>query len=575
MALVVLLLRVVQALVTVRIAAVRTTLRLTVFISFFAYGFLVGPVVTPALGRFLSPYGWGGGVAGWTAVWARLFPSMGVLFILMLPVLALHGSVRVRAGLSIADSFLLAWACGYGFDLQRLFFAAVYSTAPLKDFTILPPGLIENATTTAVSCAYLVALPVLLYAAGLRMFRVRQISWVLLAAGILISGVIYGEGMLGADTPIPAKALVQGETPYWIIFLGFMVLEFFEGRQAAAGSQLSALAEWRAAIVALTSGKWQAWREAARRFRLTVRIQLVELELRKNPANAQLANQSRQLRDALSQATSSPGSSPRMLLNRYWTHAGLVLLLFIVILPLWPAARTVFWNVPVLHFNLTDTALTVFSLGLAGFIVRLYVTSAGAPWNSWDTEEAVRFAGERAVLRAALGIVILLVVYGHAGDYYQMASPVSAMVSAPLETMQVQELIYLILVITAIATGVTLSASARWRQAPLALRQRVAIDRVLEVAVLAFGAWIVFPLFPPLQVYLHANHGPWLFNSFGGNGNSLGDFLLGLLMIPIAYGLFFLLRRTAKKIRAFFAGAEPGAGGKLPARAAAARAGGD
>jgi hypothetical protein len=110
----------------------------------------------------------------------------------------------------------------------------------------------------------------------------------------------------------------------------------------------------------------------------------------------------------------------------------------------------------------------------------------------------------------------------------------------------------------------------------VALRQRVAIDRVLEVAVLAFGAWIVFPLFPPLQVYLHAHHGPWLFNSFGGNGNSLGDFLLGLLMIPISYGLFLLLRRTAKKIRAFFASAEPAAtGDKSPARAAAARAGGD
>src|SRR5215469_3627620 len=150
MALVVLLLRAVQALITVRIAAVRATLRFAVFVSFFAYGFLVGPVIAVALNRFLAPYGWGGGIAGWPAFWARLFPAMGVLCVLMLPILALHSSVRVRAGLSIADSFLLAWACGYGFDLQRLLMAAVYATQPLKDFTILPPGLIENSTTTAV-----------------------------------------------------------------------------------------------------------------------------------------------------------------------------------------------------------------------------------------------------------------------------------------------------------------------------------------------------------------------------------------------------------------------------------------
>src|SRR5215472_1317048 len=112
MALVVLLLRVVQALVTVRIAAIRTTLRFTVFLSFLAYGFLVGPVIAAASDHFLAPYGWGGGIAGWAAVWARLFPAMGVLCVLMLPVVALHGSARNRAGLSIADSFLLAWACG-------------------------------------------------------------------------------------------------------------------------------------------------------------------------------------------------------------------------------------------------------------------------------------------------------------------------------------------------------------------------------------------------------------------------------------------------------------------------------
>src|SRR5262245_45787998 len=146
MALIVLLLRAVQALVTVRIAAVRTTLRLSILISFFAYGFLVGPVAAAAFDRFLAPYGWGGGIAGWSGVWARLFPAVCVLLVLGLPVLALHGSIRVRAGLSIADSFLLACACGYGFDFQRLFFAAVYATTPLKDFTILPPGLIENTT---------------------------------------------------------------------------------------------------------------------------------------------------------------------------------------------------------------------------------------------------------------------------------------------------------------------------------------------------------------------------------------------------------------------------------------------
>jgi hypothetical protein len=570
MALFLVLLRACQALVTVRIAAVRTTLRLPVFISFFAYGFLVGPVTAPAFYRFLAPYG--ATYAGWAAVWARLFPAVGVLCVLMLPILALHGSARTRAGLSIADSFLLAWVCGYGFDFQRLFFAAVFASAPLKDFTNLPPGLIENATTTAVSCAYLVALPVLLYAFALRMIRSRPVSWGLLAVGLLISGMISSEGMLGEATPIPFKALIQGETPYWIVFLGFLALEFFEARQAASGSRLSALTEWRAAVVALTSGKWQAFREAVRRFRLTVRTQLVELELRKNPADGQLAKQSRELYSALNRATRPSPPAPRVLLDRYWTHAGLVLLLFIVILPMWPQAKTAFWNLPVLHFTLTDTALTVFSLILAAMIVRLYVISAGAPWNPWDTDEAVRFAGDRAVLRAALAIVILLVVYGHAGENYAISSPVSAVVNSWVQPPQGQELIYLVLVITTIATGVTLSGSERWRQARAALRQRAAIDRCLEIGALVFGAWIVLPLFPPIQAYLHAHHGPWLFNSFGANGNSMGDFLLGLLMIPIAYGMFYLLRRTAKKVRAFFAAGEIA---ETPARVTAARAGGD
>ena len=85
----------------------------------------------------------------------------------------------------------------------------------------------------------------------------------------------------------------------------------------------------------------------------------------------------------------------------------------------------------------------------------------------------------------------------------------------------------------------------------MAIRRRTLVDRALEVAILMGDGWLALAVFPPVQLYMHNKFGDALFNAVGANGNSAGDFLLGVMLMPVLWGLFLGLRRLAHRVPAF------------------------
>lgn len=554
LALLTLLLHAVQAIITIRVSAFRATLSLPVFGRFFVYGFLAGPFAAGGFGLFFNPLSTTN-PAG--ACLIRLVIGIAVLLALVFPVLTLYRSAQTRAGLSIADGFLMAWACGFGFDFQRQLFASLSATLSLKDFVFFPPGLLETNTVTAISCSYLAALPILALSGGLRFVGKKWMLWLLFGITAILSGLVYAEGMLGQASPIPGSALLlQSELPYWLAFLGLIALEVFELRWVRMGisnpDKLSVSGEWRATVTALLTGRWAAFREAEQRLRLTVRAQLLGLEQGKGQANARLGRSVQQLHRLLDSPAAAPSSVKDWGLRTYRVQAAVLLLLMFLLFPGLATWKAAFWQLPILHFSVTDIGVSLLSVMLAGYIVWRYISAPSHASSTGETEDEVRFLGEQAVMRTALGTVILVLFWGNNIDQlYPLASPISALEQIGVPGWPAQSLASFVLLVTAAATGVQLAASLRWRQAEIAARRRAAIEHSLQVAVLILGAWLCSSPFRAVQVYLHAHYGDSLYNWFGGYGNQVGESLTGVLMFPVVYGVFFILFRGSARARRF------------------------
>ena len=117
-----------------------------------------------------------------------LVPGAGTLLVLSLPVLGTLSKRATRAALSVADAFLLAWVCGFGFDLHQQMLTAVYSSETLHGYLFVPPGLFQVSGDTGVACAYLLALPILAYAAGCLFVRHLLAGRALFGIALLLLG---------------------------------------------------------------------------------------------------------------------------------------------------------------------------------------------------------------------------------------------------------------------------------------------------------------------------------------------------------------------------------------------------
>src|SRR5262245_53026245 len=119
----------VAAFAIVRLIAIRATFGLSTLLPFLVYGFLAGPYAAAGFQRLMSAYGWTG-ADGWHGVVAPLVVGAGTLVVLLLPVAAaLRASLASR---SVADAFLVAWCCGFGFDFHAQLATALSSPEPLR-----------------------------------------------------------------------------------------------------------------------------------------------------------------------------------------------------------------------------------------------------------------------------------------------------------------------------------------------------------------------------------------------------------------------------------------------------------
>jgi len=532
-----LLLLAAEAILVIRLVAVRATLPLTALPPYVVYGFLAGPFAVTAIRRLMAPYGWNG-TEGWHGVVNPLVVGCGTLLVLSLPVLAAMHSRVTRSGLSVADAFLLAWTCGFGFDLHQQLVTAVFSSERLHGYLFLPPDLFQMNETTSDACAYLLALPILGYAAASRFLRNALVGRIVLVALTVFCGLAYGVTESGGAEPFGHLFMLNSSLFYWCVLLILIALQFVEarlaGRRIAPGA-VSSAAEWRGAVTALLAAHFSEFREALGRFQMAVRAELGQFDstLRKPPSFA------------------TARAAGAFSLRPWWLQAAMILLAVVLFVsPRYPSLLTDFFGIPLIHAGVSDSGqLTLLILALVVLIFWRYATAAGSP-PAADVDDFVRFAGDRAVLRAALGIAMVALLYGQVGEFYGRANRLAQMEGVGIGDLDPRALATLALAIAAAATGVQLRRRLGWAAA-MPARRRVAVERILEIAILVVGGWLALSVFSPLQRFVHASYGATLFGRFGGNGNSAGDLLLALLLMPVIYGLFRGFRYLAARFTAF------------------------
>jgi hypothetical protein len=537
-------------LVLVRMLCARATIRLRTILTYVLFGALVGPAVIPVLQKFVAPYGWSS-----ESPLGRLLPPLAVGIgseaLLLLPVLAFLLRRRTHRATSAQDAFLLAFSVGFGYELlNRVLFAAA-ATQKISGLRAFPPWEWEGNGIVVASNPYWLGLPALILFAALRLRRSRPLAFALSAAGAAVAGTERAMYLLAPGLGWPAllrRVTVHGAAYAWVTLILLVLLGLLEERWVGrkSGSPVHgvpALNELGELLKALSSGNASGFSDRSASFRLARQSRIVEAERADRDGDLALAK----LNEAVAAAAHAPASSESgasAWMARHKWQAAITLLGFgvAILLPVLPARIAAsFWALPLVHAVVLGPVTLIALLPLT-LIAWRYLVFPRRPFPPGDPDERLRFWGENAILQGALGLVVLILVYGRLPELYWA----EGMPSDPARMTTV------VLSLAAAITAVTVRRAARWATAPMAARRDAAVARCLSFAVALAGTWCCLVLFTELQALLHAHAGGPLFRLFGRNGNSAGDTLLAVLAIGFSYGVFRLLLSAASRVRRFF-----------------------
>lgn len=576
MALLSLLLMALWTLAVLRLLAVRATLSTRTFLTFLLLGAMIGPVAVPLAERFIAPYGWGGN-------YPHFLIAVPVHVLLFLPVWGYLFRRRAYRVTSVADAFLLAFLVGFGYDLLAYLLSSAYGGTPARMLAYLPPWQINGDSYSVVGYSYWTALPALGLAAGLRFWRNR---WGALGIGALLLLFAAAEHA-SLQSPAPnwlvrfGTATGHGAFTGWVALLLLVGLSAWEAHWAARAAQgkvphFAVLEEWRSLLTALAERKWTEFRRLGATFRLRHQLALARAEAAHDSADRNWPRLLALLEQRLQRAES--GAAPATPGLASWARrrtaqlAAVALLVLILVVPLLPQSlNTFFWGIPVVQYVVPSLQMSVLAIVLAGLVLARYGAAPARPFSNLDADEVVRFYAERGILRTALGLVILAVIYGRVEDLYAPAGVLAQFFSGGLPLNHVP-LVTIMLAVAAACSGITLARRDRWRRAPLRLQRAAAVRQAWEVGVAMLGVWACLVFFGEAQALVHAHMGAKLFNWFQNNGNSAGDTLAGVLTIVFSYGVFALLFLLTRRVRRFFG--DTGGGRAVPPQPAGAAAGG-
>ena len=541
-------------LIVVRALAWHATLSVRTLGTFMTLGAVMGPFALPVVQGFVNSY-------GSYQVYHWPFVALGVELLLLAPVVAFFFSRRAHQLTSVGDAFLLAFMIGFGYDLITALTGVASTTQAGPGISYLPPFAFQGRNLTVAGFAYWNALIALAIAAGARFLRSRKAAGIAGAIALFwvvaeISGLAVSQKGPSLLATVFGNLTLHGLLTPWLCLAALVGFSLREAKwvssagPAAAGQGL--LSEWRAALTALAGGKLGDFRRLTQVSRLHRQRALAQAELSRTPSDPYLTAMCRELDRQLLAAESAPTAAEITPLpawaNQRTLQLALVAALIVIVflLPQIPALRDFFWRLSLLNAPLLSLNLSLLNCILAAIIAWRYLSAAAAP----DGSSELQFTGEDTILQVSLFAVFLGLIYGKTEDLYSLISLPQLVGLAPAASYNTAQLTTVMLLVAAVATGISLKRSDALQRQSFPLRRAVAIIRAVNLLVLFAGVGIVLVFFQQGQILLHRMLGGRLFRIFGRNANSGGDTVVGIVTAAFSFAVFwglFILAERAKR----------------------------
>jgi hypothetical protein len=208
------------------------------------------------------------------------------------------------------------------------------------------------------------------------------------------------------------------------------------------------------------------------------------------------------------------------------------------------------WTLPLLSLELKQPSLTIFNSALVVLLVWWYVVAAGRP-SSAESDEVVRFAGERAILQATLACVVLVLLDVRNNFLYPFYSVVAIHTRAGFPQLEPYQAQTVLLLLAGAAASLTLNRAAAWRQASLSERRSSAVHYAISVALILVLSWVVVALYLPTLAAFHQTFGTFLYTVVGQGGNVIGGYVMIVFSGLLSWLTLWVLRPLAERVERF------------------------
>jgi hypothetical protein len=550
-------------LAVIRLLAARATLSLRTVFAFLVLGMLLGPSSLQVTSRFIDPYGaWGNGFS------RNLLILWVSHVVILLPVFVYFFRRRVRTAASVADAFLLGFAVGFGYDWLLTLTAGVYATQRIQQIALFPPFTLDAGGFTLAGDGYWCALGALAMAIGLRFLRNRYVVFSI--AGIVILFFAAEEAALIQPAGAPGHwfGAISGRGAFtpWLALVALVVCSFLESRwvnrlvPGDAQKKLQVLSEWQALLNSLLGRKFEEFRQSAARIRLERNVEIARAEVVAHGEDAGLKKEldyvEERLRGVSTAVEDSTADGALVMRKAKQRSLQIALTLALVtvwfLLPLLPeSVGAWFWSSQLFHYPLPGLGLTILNALLAGAIVWRYLAAPAWPSAKYDPDELLDYRGEALILKIALGLVLVAILYGAVGHFYNFSYSAPSFTGIGMPGWNGTQLTTCVLLLAAWGSGLWLHRESKWKEAALEVRRASAIHNAIVVLESVFVIWAALAFFGQMQNLTHQKLGAWLYNTFGPAGNSAGDVLGGILTGVFTYGVVKGMRSLGGRAERF------------------------
>ena len=547
--------------VVIRILSARATLPGRVVAGYLLLGGLLAFTALPLVDRLIGPYGGPqGGNPVYGSAYSTLYASWTRLLIIVGPVLAVTARRATRAALSVADSFLLAFAVGLGADLVELSFSLAQPGPHLKHLQWLPP-LVYHGPPSFTDTIYVV--PTVAYWAALVVLTVAivqrfvRVPWTAAAAGTLVflwAGAAQAAAIRAATPPFTKGVFhaLRAHRDMPVVALGLLVVSSLA--ETAWVRSLSARPDDAGSAVAVrpanlaTALRW--WRTQ----QLGHAAALADREAAASRRAVGTAEARRAIRIRAEQLDLAEQAGPRLGERvRFWAGALWAPALFLFVLwglPRLPTLDKDVWTARVFSSRLLSLPLSLPGTLLAVYLAGLLVRSVPArPSRAPDT--AAFGMARRSVLAAGVGLFILVVAMVKVEQLYPLQGPLGYILGRqPADFTRNQLAIMYLLAGIAALRWIGESGPA-WRQRPAVERRDLAVTNALALASGVVVTWTVLAINRSLIPWLHRRWGTSAYSHFKTNGLNFFA-ILGAVVGGIAALLVVVaLRLVVTRARAF------------------------